>query len=345
MFNLRSLYELVVLYFYELLDFESQSKVMLKFFKQHHSDKIKTISMKNLLNRLQNSKFLKVYEDDDDLYLKFNMTKERDFIYNFLPLDRKQQYHLYAAKVLLNITNGSSSPNPTLVYTMGIHFRLANELRHAIVCHFHYGEFLFAMGANKDALVVFQHAQEICCSLFSLVLHDDSGNDDFHKSRTKEALSGLADVDNWAVFFRYSLHDMFTVCEGSNTTLYAILSTIIRYGQTLLTNSNRTLALQIFPLAIQLFVSSRTVNFGLDGQVSNDADPVHSNDVVLYCKNSSERFEFLETTKFLVQESNINVSRNRLKEALIFGIFEEQLESILPSISGYLLAFHELGTY
>lgn len=171
------------------------------------------------------------------------------------------------------------------------------------------------------------------------MLNDELNNVDIREPKTKETILVLADVDNWSMFSRYSLHDMFKVCNGSNVTLFAIISIIIRYGQTLLTLDQKSVALQIFPIAIQVFVSSRSnANFSPD-----DSNKLSANNEIL-CQNSNEGIEFIETVNFLVKESSMNVSRKLLKQDLLFGMVEEQLENILPSISGFLLASHNPGT-
>ena len=301
----------------------------------------RAISVTNLVARLLDSKFFNLYEEDGDaLILKFNMTREKDILYNFLPSDLKQQYHLYAAKTFVEIANSSSNPNPSLIYAMGTQFYLSGDLRNAIICYYHYGDFLHGIEANKDALPVFENAYKICCELFQNTLNDDLS--DVHALDKKtETLSSLADFGNWSDFTRYSLEEIHRVCSSSNLTLYAILSVIIRYGQILINISKRREAMPILRLAIQLFVSSRLAINSEALKTVIDAKDLHK--PILYCQNPTENLVFVENTKFLVSESQINVERKLLNKSQLFGIMVEELESIFPIISAFLVASQGVG--
>jgi hypothetical protein len=327
------LYDLLATNFVELLDFESYPRQLkLKYFESTiDSDKDgKGASMENLLFQLLDSKFFKVYDDvtsRHDLFLKFSLTREKDIIYNFMPLDVKQEYHLFAARVLLQVVNNMENPIPALIYEMGRHFYRGNDLGNAILCHYHKGEFIYGLGANKDALVIFEKAFEIMCTMFRDALHDDLSNGRPHDST-------IEDIDNWSMFSRYSLQDMYLVSKASNVILHAMISIIIRYGQCLINCSERRKALSIFPIAIQLFVSSRTT--------IDESNDMNNNNTILYCKNINEIMHFIKNTKFLIKDSLIE-DKDLLNQMPRFGIFAEQFESIFPIISGFLTAAIEPG--
>ena len=285
--------------------------------------------MENLLFQLLDTKFFKVYDDvtsEHDLFLKFNLTREKDIIYNFMTRDIKQQYHTNAAKMLLQVANATANPIPALIYEIGLHFSLGNDLWNAILCYYRKGEFLYSFGANKDALIIFEQAFDICCAMFRDALHDDLSNSHPHEE-------AIGDIHDWSMFSRYSLQDMYTVCRGSNVILYTLLSVIIRYGQCLINCSQRRKAMSIFPLAIQLFVSSKA------DQTSNDVNDSST----LHCKSSTEIMHFIKDTNFLIKDSQMNIDKGALNQVQQFGIFSEQFETIFPIISGFLTAVLEPG--
>ena len=326
--------------FPELLILEPDSR---KKISRHDDNNVRAISLTNLVARLLDTKFFKIDEEDGDaLIFKFNTSRERIILYNFLPSYLKQQYHLYAAKTFIERVNSTSNPNPSLIYELGTHFYLGNDLRNSLLCYYHYGDFLHSIGANKDALPVFEHAYKICCELFKNALNDDLS--DVHALDKKaETLSSLAD-GSWTDFSRYSLEEMHRTCSSSNIQLFAIISIIIRYGQILINSSKRFEASQILRLAIQLFVSSRsTINSEAEIQEIDVIADTKDHRKPLYCQYPTENLAFVENTKFLVNESRINVERKLLNKTQLFGIMAEELESIFPIISGFFVASIGVG--
>lgn len=114
-FNLRTLYEIILLFFSELLDFETGPGLITKI----DYNEAKNISLNNLQSQLLASNFFKISEVDvngEDIYLKFNITREKEVLYSFIPLDLKKQYHMYAAKAFAGIVNGAANkPQPSWV--------------------------------------------------------------------------------------------------------------------------------------------------------------------------------------------------------------------------------------
>ena len=341
------MYNVILAYFPELLDFElHRSTKKIKYFS--HDDDPKYIAIKNLLVSLLESTFVKVYEEDTEgnVLMSFNLTREKHIVYNFLPLDVKQKYHMYIAKVLLQAVNAVSNPRPSNIYDLGIHLHLGNDLQNALVCYYHFAEFLYSLGANKDAFTVFEKAFNSACELFREVLHDELVKTHDNDLKTNETTSSIVDSDIWSTSSRYSLQQMYMVCKGSNTVLHALISIIIRYGQSLINLNKKQIALRIFPLALQLFTSSRSVYCNVEHQASGDVadDETDSSDgSVLHCKSSSKRFAF-ETTKFILTESTINMHRKLLNQLPQFGTFREQLDTVLVIISGILMSVIEPGT-
>ena len=292
----------------------------MQYFKQVEHEAT-SISTNNLFYRLLEMNFFSIYEEDvngSDLYLKFDSTKEKDAIYNLLPLDLKHQYHKYAANAFMQIVSRYSDPNPSWIYAMGTHFYRSNDLRSAIVCQFYYGDFLYSsLGTHKDALAVFEHTYGIVCQLIRDELHDDLSNIELTAGMLNTALRP-ADVADWSIFSRYSPRDMYNVCDGSNTTLYAILSATIRYGQCLSLMNNENAAVRMFHLAILLFTSSRLP----DGSRT-----------LLCSEHPFESLSCFENLNLLVGDSRINITRKVLHQAPIFGVLDEQMGGILTSIS------------
>lgn len=297
------------------------------------------ISKKTLLvRRLLDSTFFKLYKDDVngiDLFLKFNSTQERNTIYSFLPSDLKQQYHLKAANIFVRIVNSSLKPlNPFWIYATGHHYRNGGDLANSIVCKCYYAENIFSLGMTNDALKLFENAYEDCVALVRVILNDDLGN--VHMPDTTTIVHSIGDINAWSMFSRYSLQDMYRVCKGSNVTLFAMISIIIRYGQVLLNFNNNKLAAKCFLLAIQLFVSARSIEAYHDSE--------NNNNNILYCQNSDIVFSFIKDTSFLIKESQINIERKLNGQVPQFGLFLEQLEQVFPSISGFIIAaFFKIG--
>lgn len=306
------MHEIILNYFPELLNNICDSPSRNEQVNLLVSDDNYADTMKSLLFQLLDSKFCNIYDDTNGnaLLFKFDLKRERDIIYGFLPLDLKQKYHIYAANVLLK--NVTLKPDPFCIYELGDQFNYGNHLHDAIVCYYYVGESLYSIGANKDALAVFEKVYELSRRLFRDIL-----NDDLSKGQIPLTNFSVGESFDWSIFSRYSIEDMYKVCDGSNIYLYAMISAAIRYAQCLLSRGRLIEANQIYPISIQLFVSSR----------SNSISKASNNNY------RTEKLNFIMENgdiKFLVRDSETNVNKT------LFGTFDDQVDLMFPVLSGII---------
>ena len=290
-FNLNILYEFVLNHFPELVSVES--------------DTSKEMNLNGLLTLLLSTKFFSIHEqgEHDEVFLKFYMKKAHSLIYNFIPADLKQEYHIYIAKMLLKRSNSNESPKPSSIYEIGIQFYRGHSLHNALLCFYHYGEYLYSLGSQKEALRVFEKAYNICNILFQKKLNVD----------LNEIKYAIFD-ETFSV--RFSLQEMHDLVEGSNLILRTMISTLIRLGHCLVSYDRTRASSVIYPQAIQIFMSARVNNslkpdetlMNVSGQIvtATDVDCVDSNKL-LCCQLAGSDFKFVEKTTFLIREAQSNI--------------------------------------
>jgi tetratricopeptide (TPR) repeat protein len=231
------------------------------------------------------------------------MKKAHNLIYNFIPADLKQEYHIYIAKMLLKRSNSNENPKPSSIFDMGIQFYRGNSLQNALLCFYHYGEYLYSLGSQKESLRIFEKAYNICNILFQKKLNVDLN--EIKYTTFDETFS-----------VRFSLREMHNLVEGSNLILRTIISTLIRLGQCLVSYDRTRASAIIYPQAIQLFMSARVNNslkldkthMNVSGQIvtATDVDCVNSNRL-LCCQLAGSDFKFVEKTTLLVREAQSNI--------------------------------------
>ena len=292
-FNLNILYELVLNHFPELVSDESGTS--------------KQMDSNGLLTLLLRTKFFSIHEqgEHDEVFLKFYMMKAHSLIYNFIPADLKQEYHIYIAMMLLKRSNSNENPKPSSIYDMGIQYLRGNSLQNALLCFYHYGEYLYSLGSQKESLRIFEKAYKICNILFQKKLNVDLNE-----------IKYTAFDETFSV--RFSLQEMHDLVEGSNLILRTIISTLIRLGHCLVSYDRTRASAIIYPQAIQIFMSARVNNsFNLDKTHMNvseqivtattaDVNCVNSNRL-LCCQLAGSDLKFVEKTTLLVREAQSNI--------------------------------------
>jgi len=286
-FNLNTLYELVLYHFPELVSVECGTP--------------KQMDLKELLTLLQSTKFFSVHEqgEHDEVFLKFYMKKAHSLIYNFIPADLKQEYHIYIAKMLLQRSNSNENPKPSSIHEIGIQFYRGNSLQNALLCFYHYGEYLYSLGAQKDALRIFEKAYNVCNILFQKKLNVELN--EIKYSTFDETFS-----------VRFSLKEMHDLVEGSNLILRTMISTLIRLGHCLVSYDRTRASAVIYPQAIQIFMSSRVNNSLKLGNTPMNISELSifgcpDSSKLLCCQLSGSDLKFIEKTTFLVSEAQINI--------------------------------------
>lgn len=242
------------------------------------------MDLKELLTLLLNTKLLSIHEEaDDKIFLKFHTKKVHSLIYNFITRDLKTEYHICIASMLLQRSNNNTQPSS--IFEIGIQFYRGNYFQKALLCFYVYGEYLYSLGAQTDALKIFEKAYEVCNILFQENLNvelNDIQSETFH--------------DKFSI--KFSLQEMFDLVEGSNLILRTIISTLIRLGHCLVTYDRKKVSTVIYPQAIQIFMSSRINNSfkKLDEAQPNLIEAIFGSDL-----------KFLEKTSFLISEAKSNI--------------------------------------